>query len=104
MLEGPGTNFFSQIYSSDGKYMAQNHLAQMIALLGSPPNKLVARELEMRKWNFAPPVEYDEGKLCHKAYQFYNGPFFDNEGTIHTYQFSPGLFTLMRASRHIFVS
>jgi hypothetical protein len=70
--------------------MAQNHLAQMIALLGSPPNELVASELEMRKWNFAPPVENDEGKLCHKAYQFYNGPFFDNEGITLTNQFSRG--------------
>jgi hypothetical protein len=88
MLEGTGKTLFSQIHSSDGKYMAQNHLAQMIALLGLPPKKLVTRELEMRRWNFAPPVENDAGKLCHKAYQFYNGPFFGNEGTTRIYQFS----------------
>jgi len=84
MLEGTGTNLFSQIHSSDGRYMAQSHLAQMISLLGLPPKELVAHELKMRKWNFAPAVENDEGKLCHKAYQFYKGPFFDNEGTIRT--------------------
>jgi hypothetical protein len=82
MLEGTGINLFAQIHSCDGKYMARNHLARMIALLGLPPKELVARELEMRKWNFAPAVENDEDKLCHKAYQFYKGPFFDNEGTI----------------------
>lgn len=80
MLEGTGTNLFAQIHSNNGKYMAQNHLAQMIALLGQPPKELIERELEMRRWNFAPAVENDEGKLCHKVYQFYKGPFFDNEG------------------------
>jgi len=84
MLEGTGTNLFSQIHSSDGKYMAQNHLAQMIALLGLPPKELVARELEMRKWNFAPALKNAEDKLCHKTYQFYRGPFFDNEGITRT--------------------
>ncbi|CZT42280.1 uncharacterized protein RSE6_02141 [Rhynchosporium secalis] len=82
MLEGTGKNLFHDIHSSNGHYMAQNHLAQMIALLGLPPAELVAREIEMRRWNFAPAIEDDEAKLCHKAYQFYKGPFFDdNEGT-----------------------
>ncbi|CZS88737.1 related to serine/threonine-protein kinase [Rhynchosporium agropyri] len=81
MLEGTGKNLFHHIHSSNGKYMAQNHLAQMIALLGLPPAELVARGIEMRKWNFTPAIENDEAKLCHKAYQFYKGPFFDNEGT-----------------------
>jgi hypothetical protein len=87
MVEGTGTNLFSQLYSSDKKYMAQNHLAQMIALLGLPPKELVARELQMRKWNFAPAVENDENKLCYKAYQFYKGPFFDNKGITRMYSF-----------------
>ena len=104
MLEGTGTNLFSKIYSSDGKYMAQNHLAQMIGLLGLPPKELVARELEMRKWNFAPAIENDEGTLCHKAYQFYKGPFFDKEGIIRTYLFSSGGVALTCANRQIFVS
>jgi len=106
MLEGTGTNLFNHIHSSNGHYMAQNHLAQMIALLGLPPKELVAREFEMRKWNFTPAIENDEDKLCHKAYQFYKGPFFDNEGTIYTYLLSCGGYTLTRTRtcRHIFVS
>lgn len=63
MLEGTDTTLFSQIHSSNEKYMAQSHLAQMIALLGSPPNELVARELEMRKWNFAPPAVFTQLSL-----------------------------------------
>jgi len=101
MLEGTGTNMFAQIHSSDGKYMAQNHLARMIALLGLPPKELVARELEMHKWNFAPAVENDEDKPCHKAYQFYKDPFSDNEGTTRPPSFLRGKFTLMCAYRQI---
>lgn len=80
MLEGTNTNLFANIHSSDGKYMARNHLAQMIALLGPPPKELAMREHRMRKWNFAPAIEKDEHKLCHKAWGFYHGPFFDSEG------------------------
>ncbi|KAH9216886.1 kinase-like domain-containing protein [Leptodontidium sp. 2 PMI_412] len=80
MLEGMNTNLFTNINSKDGKYMARNHLAQMIALLGPPPKELLAREQGMRSCNFAPTVENDENKLCNKAYEFYNGPFFDSEG------------------------
>jgi serine/threonine protein kinase len=81
MLEGPDTNLLANIHSSDGKYMARNHLAQMIALLGPPPRELTIREYKMRSWNFAPAIENDENQLCHKPYQFYHGPFFDKEGT-----------------------
>ncbi|TVY71435.1 Serine/threonine-protein kinase SRPK [Lachnellula suecica] len=80
MLEGMNTNLFTNINSRDGKYMARNHLAQMIALFGPPPTELLVREHRMRSWNFAPAMENDENKLCNKAYEFYNGPFFDSEG------------------------
>ena len=82
MLEGTNTNLFANIHSIDGKYMAQIHLAQMIALFGPPPNELIMREQRMRNWNFVPAIENNEHKLCHKAYEFYHGPFFDNEGNI----------------------
>ncbi|KFY10184.1 hypothetical protein V491_07779 [Pseudogymnoascus sp. VKM F-3775] len=82
MLEGGNTNLFTNIHSNDGKYLAQNHLAKMIALLGPPPGELVQRKLEMRRWNFAPAVENDDQTSCHKAYQYYKGPFFDDEGII----------------------
>lgn len=36
----------------------------------------------MRRWNFAPAVENDDQTSCHKAYQYYKGPFFDDEGII----------------------
>ncbi len=82
MLEGVGNELFTKIHSSDGTYLPGTHLAQMIALLGPPPEQLLSRERETRKWNFAPPVENDENKLCHKPMEFYKGPFFNDEGTI----------------------
>jgi hypothetical protein len=89
MLEGRDADLFANIHSSDGKYLAQNHLARMIALLGPPPKELLRRELEMRRWNFAPAVTNDDQTLCHKAHQYYKGPFFDNEGIICNTTLSP---------------
>lgn len=74
MLEDRNADLFANIHSSDGKYLTQNHLAEMIALLGPPPRELVQRELEMRRWNVAPAVENDDQTSCHKAYQYYKGP------------------------------
>lgn len=82
MLEGTHTNLFTNIHSRDGKYMARNHLAQMIALFGPPPKELLVLEHGMRRWNFAPAMENDENRLCNKVYEYYNGPFFDSEGNI----------------------
>ena len=80
MLEGPQINLFTNIHSSEGNYEARNHLAQIIALLGPPPKEFILREQKMRSWNFAPALENDENRLCHKVYEFYRRPFFDNEG------------------------
>ena len=84
MLEGSNRNLFANIHSSEGNYMARNHLGQMIALLGPPPKELIMREHRMRNWNFTPTIENDEKKLCHKANDFYHGPFFDGQGKTHS--------------------
>jgi hypothetical protein len=67
--------------------MARNHLAEMIALLGPPPKELIMREHKMRKWNFAPAIKNDENELCHKVYEFYDGPFFDSEGNTQNHHY-----------------
>jgi hypothetical protein len=90
LIEGRDSNLFAGIHSADGKYLAQNHIAKMIALLGPPPKELLQRELEMRRWNFAPAVVNDDNTSCHKAYQYYKGPFFDDKGII--YNVSPGIY------------
>ncbi|PBP27793.1 hypothetical protein BUE80_DR001220 [Diplocarpon rosae] len=80
MVEGTKKNLFGNIHSQEGTYMARNHLAQMIALLGPPPVKLLECERKMRTWNFAPAMENYENRACHKVYEFYGGSFFDDKG------------------------
>ncbi|KAK2623947.1 hypothetical protein QTJ16_006581 [Diplocarpon rosae] len=81
MVEGTKKNLFGNIHSQEGTYMARNHLAQMIALLGPPPVKLLECERKMRTWNFAPAMENYENRACHKVYEFYGGSFFDDKGS-----------------------
>jgi hypothetical protein len=106
MLEGSTTNLFTKIHSNEGNYLARNHLGQMIALLGPPPEIFIMRELEMWSWNFAPSLENDENKPCHKVYDFYHGPFFDEQGNTGTgsYLATWSLSELIRVYRKIFVS
>ena len=73
-------DLFTQVHSSLGKYSAQAHIAEMIALLGPPPKELIDREKEGLGWKFRPEVNNPEGKLCGRASDFYRGPFFDSEG------------------------
>jgi hypothetical protein len=56
----------------------------MIALLGPPPRKLLAKSDAMLQWEWPDPVKNDEGKLCRNARQFFSGPFFDEEGGNHS--------------------
>lgn len=73
-------DLFSQVHDQEGKYSAAAHLAEMIALLGPPPKELLDRERDGRRWNFAPAITNAAGKLCTKAYEWYGGRFFDEEG------------------------
>ncbi|EEP80717.1 predicted protein [Uncinocarpus reesii 1704] len=73
-------DLFSRIRGNGDGYSAAAHLAEMIALLGPPPKKLLDREKEGRRWNFAPALKNPSGTLCTKAYEWYGGPFFDNDG------------------------
>ncbi|KAI9713116.1 MAG: hypothetical protein M1820_001101 [Bogoriella megaspora] len=71
---------FTMVHSSDCKYNARTHLAEMIALLGTPPDNLLQRELEGREFRWRTSLENDEGKLCDRAIDFFGGPFFDSRG------------------------
>lgn len=73
-------DLFQHIHSSSGKYTAQAHLAEMIALLGPPPKELLIREKEWRKWRWGPALTNAAGELCERALEFYGGPFFNDEG------------------------
>lgn len=73
-------DLFRMVHSGGEKYNSQAHLAEMIVLLGHPPNELFKREREGRKWRWKPAIENSEGKLCESASEFYEGPFFNLEG------------------------
>lgn len=75
-----GKNLFTRIHTDRGEYRSQLHLAEMIALLGPPPQELPRREAEMRHWKWSPAIENPAGKLCENARELFGGPFFDSEG------------------------
>lgn len=73
-------NLFRQICTGQGEYSGHLHLAEMIALIGPPPQELLRREAKIRHWKWSPAVENPAGKLCDSVKDFYGGPFFDSEG------------------------
>ena len=75
-----GTELFSQVHNSHGRYDAKAHLAEMIALLGPPPKELLARSDAMAQQKWPEPFQNAAGKLSWNACQFFDGPFFDGEG------------------------
>lgn len=77
-----GKNLFTRIHTDRGEYRSQLHLAEMIALLGPPPQELPRREAEMRHWKWSPAIENPAGKLCENARELFGGPFFDSEGKL----------------------
>ena len=80
-----GKDLFIDLKDKQGQYNVHAHLAQMIALLGPPPITLLQREKICRKFTFTPEVQNPEGRLCRNAYQYFGGPFFDDNGKIYIY-------------------
>ena len=75
-----GRDLFLNLRSSNGDYDVRAHLAEMIALLGSPPQKLIDRELYWSEVKWSHAVPNSEGKLCQTAREYYGGPFFKSDG------------------------
>jgi len=73
---------FTRVHSVEGKYNGPAHLAEIIALLGPPPKKLIDQERDGRSRNWGLDIENAEGELCDRASTYYGGPFFDSEGKI----------------------
>ncbi|RDL35336.1 uncharacterized protein BP5553_07267 [Venustampulla echinocandica] len=78
MMEGK--DLFTDLKDEEGHYNAHAHLAQMTALLGPPLMALLKRERSFRKLTFAPEVQNPKGQLCRNAFQYFGGPFFDDNG------------------------
>ncbi|KAH9212271.1 kinase-like domain-containing protein [Leptodontidium sp. 2 PMI_412] len=78
MMEGK--DLFTNLKDEQGRYDVHAHLAQMMALLGPPPKALLKRERSFRKLTFTPEILNPEGKSCRNAFQYFGGPFFDDNG------------------------
>ncbi|OAX80504.1 CMGC/SRPK protein kinase [Emergomyces africanus] len=77
----PQKELFRQVRDKEGRYDAKAHLAEMIALFGPPPPKLIARYHHMRDSKWPKPIKKQEdGKLCTSAGEYFGGPFFDKDG------------------------
>ncbi|WEW61364.1 hypothetical protein PRK78_006854 [Emydomyces testavorans] len=74
------TELFSQVHDAQGRYDSKAHLAEMIALLGSPPKELLAKSNAMLQCEWPYRATNEEGKLCKNTQEYFGGPFFDQEG------------------------
>ncbi|KAF2214138.1 hypothetical protein CERZMDRAFT_111056 [Cercospora zeae-maydis SCOH1-5] len=71
-----GVDLFTQVRNGTGRYSTRAHLANMIALLGSPPSSLLQQERECRDTPLPYEVTDDEGK----THRTFAGPFFLEDG------------------------
>ncbi len=81
-----GKDLFTDLKDEHGHYNVHAHLAQMIALLGPPPIALLKRERSFRKLNFTPEIQNSKGQPCGNAFEYFGGPFFDDNGKISRYR------------------
>lgn len=84
---GEGTELFTQVQDAGGNYASKAHLAEMIALLGPPPKKLLVMSESMAQAEWSPTITDDSGKVYENNRDYFGGPFFDGEGKITGLQF-----------------
>ncbi|KAL4803101.1 kinase-like domain-containing protein [Aspergillus unguis] len=73
-------NLFRQAQDDRGQYDAKAHLAEMIALLGPPPERLLTRANRMSKQDWPSPIWGLSGRRCKNSQEFFGGPFFGADG------------------------
>ncbi|KAE8366750.1 CMGC protein kinase [Aspergillus caelatus] len=75
-----GKELFSQVYDEEGQYQAKAHLAEMIALLGPPPQEVIARYRSLLEYEWPQPMATVDDSVYDSSNQFFGGPFFDSDG------------------------
>ncbi|OJI79948.1 hypothetical protein ASPTUDRAFT_59965 [Aspergillus tubingensis CBS 134.48] len=58
-----GTELFTQLQDAEGTYLPEAYLAQMIALLGPPPKKLLVMSESMAQVEWSPDITDERGKF-----------------------------------------
>ena len=71
---------FTQVQDAEGTYLPEAHLAEMIALLGLPPKKLLVMSESMAQVEWSPAIKDESGKILKNNREYFGGPFFDEEG------------------------
>ncbi|OOG00365.1 hypothetical protein ASPCADRAFT_125 [Aspergillus carbonarius ITEM 5010] len=71
---------FTQARDSTLKNHPDAHLAQMIAFLGPPPQELLLRARKHRHKKWSPALRSPHGKLVKSVEEWFEGPFFDDDG------------------------
>ncbi|GKZ35249.1 hypothetical protein AbraIFM66950_005843 [Aspergillus brasiliensis] len=74
------TELFTQAQDAKGTYLPKAHLAEMIALLGPPPEKLLVMSESMAQLEWSPAITDERGKVYKNNREYFGGPFFDEEG------------------------
>ncbi|KAL3479085.1 kinase-like domain-containing protein [Aspergillus californicus] len=74
------TELFLQVHDSQGHYNPKTHLAEMIALPGPPPKELLAKSDAMAEYRWSNHVVNESGRLCRNGWEYFNGPFFNENG------------------------
>lgn len=75
-----GTELFTHVQDAEGNYVSKAHLAEMIALLGPPPKKLLVMSDSMAQVEWSPAITDERGKTYKNNRDYFGGPFFDGEG------------------------
>ncbi|GKZ22693.1 hypothetical protein AbraCBS73388_008862 [Aspergillus brasiliensis] len=60
-----GTELFTQAQDAKGTYLAKAHLAEMIALLGPPPKKLLVMSDSMAQFEWSPAITDETGNFLY---------------------------------------
>ncbi|KKK22391.1 hypothetical protein ARAM_002221 [Aspergillus rambellii] len=75
------TELFTQVQDAQGNYDSKAHLAEMIALLGQPPKKLLVMSDSMAQVvEWSPAITDERGKIYSNNRDYFEGPFFDDKG------------------------
>jgi len=75
-----GVELFSNLVGTTDRYSGRAHVAEMIALLGKPPKQMLDREKLWKDIGWEHAFRNSTGKLCVTPQEYYEGPFFSDEG------------------------
>ena len=74
-------SLFDRPAGRNSEYDAHVHLAQIVSLLGDPPEEIIKMERLYRKVSY--PIIDPHGKQCKNMNEYWGGPFFDDDSELY---------------------